>query len=601
MAVAVAVAVVGAVGVSSQTRNPRRGRVALLLCTAFSIVCVSRACAGEVLSPPFMVFVNTHEWRPDALADTYELAKSVARDTDLKLRSRADLRKRHSRGVPFLQSIVPFTHGSVYCLTPAGETRKAGFHTIPTEQQFRELIDREVARRTGAVTKTEFDGLKVRLSSPPAVRDPSEPKSKPLLSWMDSYWSWQNGTVVFGSRPYVYDVSLSRLQPHIRRARDHDYYLYLEPSEIPHSMRESVIARFGTWVGVRMQRQDNEGEQSAAVRKALGGEAFDLVESLLFEPSAISGSAQYPDGEKNGHCHLELTCQRHSQLAKLLRELRSGGHPLSVVPDDAPISMAVNLGLPSAVRDALRALIVDSGFKGSRLGEALTAAVDDGAVRCAAWLNPHQETAVFSGVAASPFESISSVELAAVIGGHVDDTGACVVPVSSESVEETSGPRRVSIIADNNQFRFSIPFADNESGDNNQIVRSPDDGDARLGRDALVQVDIDLSHVEDDATNKAISTFCREAEKWYLWWRLSQMPAGLKRFEFGSESPDIPITSLIAGERVGDYSFSFTLSAPADGTSLRADFRMGKEFFGLLFARRLRTNVDLSVAGPSGR
>lgn len=563
----------------------------VLLQAAVLFVHVSDSVLGdEWLSPPFMVFVNTYDWRPERQADKNELAASVAPNADLKLPSREELVKPDPRGVPFRRTGVSFTHGSVYCLTRDGETRKVPFHTIGTEKEFREFIDREVARRGSSSTRVDYQGLSVKLSSPPPIRDPAGPKSKPLVSWLDSYWAWQNGIMVFGHRPYVHSVSLAGLEPHVRAARDRDYYLYVEPSRIPKVVRESLLAQCAAWLGVRMQQRDDEAKFAVAVREALGEQGLRLAESFLMEDTRFSGSVQLPDLTNAGHGSAELSCRPDSELARFIRELSSGRRGLSAVPEDARMSVMINASLPKAVRDALKAMLAGSRLRGTDLGNALSITVDDGVLRAAAWLGSERKHAVISGVALSSVDSIDATKLASATGGHVDEAGVCVIPFNIGIASESPTPHLLTVVADNNQIRLSVPFGGMVGG--KQDDQKDDDTQKPLST-ALLKVDVNLGHLEDDSSNQMIDMFCRQAEQWYLKWRLGQMSGGMKRMEFGTESPNISVTSLAGNQRVGDYTFSATLTSTSDGTRIRADFRIGKELYGLLLARHWLTGQDI--------
>lgn len=469
-----------------------------------------------------------------------------------------------------------------------GKVATLRFRTMQSEAAFREFIEGEIDRRGGDTT-ADFNGSKVKLSSPPAVRDPSEPKSKPLISWRDSYWAWEDGILVFGDDDYVHQALTKTLDPHIRRGRGKDYYRYVIPSVIPESMKRALLRQFSSYVGVRMQKQDAEDAASHAVRKAFGQNALDTAKSLLFEVKDVVVDFRYPTATDPARGYVEVTCDPSSTLASLIRELRSRRGQLGAVPDNVPAALTVNMGLPEDFRAGMKALVSTSAFRGSRIGEALKETIEEGTIRCESWIDIESERAMIKGVGASAVSEIRPEALAAAVGGVVNDRGDAVVPIELPFFADTFGRQFLSAAVDENELRFCMSL-DGAQAENQRTIADR----SRQRANVLIHFEAALGDSENEITNSVVDQVLLQLEEMYQHWRLYSLDPLTRRLFFRKTTPSIGFTSVSAGERsAGDYTASCTLSAAQNGSSLRIDFRVGRELFGLLLARKGLTGREL--------
>jgi hypothetical protein len=144
---------------------------------------------------------------------------------------------------------------------------------------------------------------------------------------------------------------------------------------------------------------------------------------------------------------------------------------------------------------------------------------------------------------------ISSETLAAAIGGTVNESGDSVVSVSAPLFGDSFGTHLLSMRADENQLRFSIPLdgaaEETHLVAHDHLMQIPD---------VLIHFQADFRESMNERPNNSVDQLIARLEKMYQHWRVQSRSPSELRSEFGTTSPTIPLTSVAEGDRsAGDY------------------------------------------------
>ena len=559
----------------------------------FLCVSVSAVAFGQ-LSDPFMVLIDNRDWRDDRSVEVSELIAESMPEGSAPFPTMEQLGKR-KRPYGFNRTDPRIVTGRAYCLNHAGRVVRYRFRTMPKEESFHELMKREVQRR-GDSTIAGGTNLKIHLSNPAGVRDPSLDRSVPVISWRDSWWAWDDGVLLWGG-PHVHSVSTASLADHIRRGRGRDWYGYVAPSAVSEKLREEYLRQFVARVSVRMQQTDSETDASHAIRKAFGQNVIDVSRSLLTDIESVVASVRYPGKTKTPFkAHVALNVKPRSVLAGLIAEFHSSRSMPALTPDSVA-AVRASLTVPDMFRPGLAALVGNSRFVGTKIGDSLLRLISEGKLRCSARLYVKDETVMLSAASTGAVGSIDSTVLSVAFGGSVNESGDAVIPFSLPFFLDTLSSQEMAVRVREDEVRLVLPINSSEPTiADDTVTLHPG-----TAVSALVLVDAEFRTWAADSDDSPSRQFLRQLERMYQHWNVYQYPVGYRRSFMGSVAPQVPVVSLSEKLRPeGDNRLQGRLFAEHNGTSLHADCTIGRDLFGWLLARKLVSGLSVHKASVFG-
>ena len=284
---------------------------------------------------------------------------SVAREYEISIPSGAaqELQYRHHHAVEG----VPFERFTAYYLVDAQLIAIAGY-VVPNRKAYESILQGEVRSRKKSMPSVETVVEETGPNSS-AIRSLGEEiqtfpngKGSLRLRRRDFFFTYERGIVVFSGKKRNIDMRSLATAVHKARQGGVSYYFACNFKKIAANERESLFNQLYRLARFRLQRHDDEPAATHRIRKLLGENSLNLIETVFRGLDEFTFSFGLPGVDHQAlTCHCEVSAKKGSDLERLIRGLR---HRNIVTQRDIRHSEAVlagglSLSIPKDIQDLL--------------------------------------------------------------------------------------------------------------------------------------------------------------------------------------------------------------------------------------------------------
>ena len=485
---------------------------------------------------------------------------------------------------------------------PVGPSRTCSVFTCPTKQVFDALVEAAVSRldRPDAVL-TGF-GQRFTITAPPYTTAEGV-----NYTFNGLHYLYDNGAVAQGGEAVDF-ISLSTAVDWLKNTGDADWQMRVKPEFASSAARERFLGYYSAPWKVQMQQRDGELTAQHALRKAQYSVYADSLTHMVDDIEDLKWTIKFPQDDRPYTSEIDVQIRPDSGLAKLVRELRPARRKEFARRSSDFAAGFISVMLPESIQSGLDSAIANSSVASSKLGAILqqTFKSDRLDARLGIGCDSDGRPLLNADMWVNAIE-MRADELAASLGGTVIDGVNVAIPVSGTLYREPVDDIRLITAATDNRLRLHVHQMDSEQDPNMGFVSTADDeGDGNsvkskaISDNTVFHFEMDLSNIPNGKDNIQLAEVVRKLERIYQTKTIlgsddQELQFVLNRGRVSIPQP-VPVWDRLASE--GDWTLKCTVNISRSGDVVQFRVRVGRELYGLYWARQWYTQKAIEKLLP---